>query len=166
MTCSMTRIGISGHQSRPGIDWEWTGDRITDVLIERAPIARAFSCLAAGSDQIFAQRVLAVDIPVTAVIPLPRYERFFKEENLAAYEALLARCEAILLPGSDDSQRAFFDAGLYVVDSVDLLVAVWDGRPAAGLGGTADVVGYCISRKRPVIHINPIDRTVCTVGPT
>lgn len=29
-----------------------------------------------------------------------------------------------------------------------------------GLGGTADVVQYAISKKKRLIHINPTDRTV------
>ena len=28
------------------------------------------------------------------------------------------------------------------MDTVDLLVAVWDGLPARGFGGTADAVAY------------------------
>ncbi len=36
--------------------------------------------------------------------------------------------------------------GRAVADGCDLLLAVWDRKPAAGLGGTADVVAY--ARKR------------------
>ena len=45
--------------------------------------------------------------------------------------------------------------GKFVVDAVDYLVAVWDGRPAASSGGTADVVVYAEKKGRPVFRIDP-----------
>ena len=161
----MTRIGISGHQARPGIDWVWTGDKITKVLQQHAPVSQAFSCLAVGSDQVFALQALSLGIPVTAVIPLPSYASYFKDEDLAAYKALLARCEVVALPCNGDAQQAFLNAGIYVANNSEILIAVWDGRPAEGRGGTADIVDYCISQGLKVIYINPIDQTVCNFVP-
>lgn len=40
--------------------------------------------------------------------------------------------------------------GLIVVERCDALLAAWDGEPAGGFGGTADVVAYARSRGRPV----------------
>jgi hypothetical protein len=37
---------------------------------------------------------------------------------------------------------------------------VWDGQPAAGLGGTGDVVKYACLCGKPLIHLNPVSRTV------
>ncbi|CAM3318007.1 hypothetical protein POHY109586_01340 [Polaromonas hydrogenivorans] len=110
-------------------------------------------------------QALALGIPVTAVIPLPSYASYFKAEDLGAYEALLARCEKVALPGSSDAQQAFLDAGLFVANSAEVLIAVWDGRPAEGRGGTADIVEHCISQGQVVVHINPIDQTVRNIGP-
>ena len=45
-----------------------------------------------------------------------------------------------------------------------MLIAVWDGRQAEGLGGTADIVDHRILQGRAV-HINPINRTVRNAGP-
>ncbi len=41
----------------------------------------------------------------------------------------------------------------------DLMVAVWNGRPAAGLGGTADIVKYALNSGKPVLHLDPESRT-------
>ena len=155
-------IGVTGHQARPGIDWDWVAGRIHDELAARAPVARALTSLAAGSDQVFAEQALALGIPVTAIIPLPDYERCFKE-GLDRYRALLARCEPVVLdaPGSDE--EAFMAAGRQVANRADALIAVWDGRPAEGHGGTADVVAYALGRGRAVIHIDPIGRIVRTI---
>lgn len=160
-----TRIAISGHQVRPGIDWEWTELEIRKVFERHMPIERAFTSLAIGSDQVFARQALALGVPVTAVLPLPEYERFFKGDNLLAYKALLSRCDLVVLTGSGNEQQSFFEAGRHVADSAELLIAVWDGKPAVGLGGTADIVRHCVDSGRPVVHINPITRTVRTIEP-
>ncbi len=46
-------------------------------------------------------------------------------------------------------------AGRAVADRSDLLLAVWDGAPAAGLGGTADIVRYAEERGKAVEIIWP-----------
>ncbi|GAN97759.1 hypothetical protein Geu3261_0251_010 [Komagataeibacter europaeus NBRC 3261] len=157
-------IGVTGHQTRPGIDWKWVAGRIRDQLTDRAPVGRAFSSLAAGSDQVFAEQALALGIPVTAIIPLPDYERCFKEK-LDDYRSLLARCDQIVLDGAETDQEAFLEAGRQVVDNADVLLAIWDGKMAQGLGGTADVVEYALGRGREVIHINPVELTVRDINP-
>ena len=47
-----------------------------------------------------------------------------------------------------------------VVDLTDIVLAVWDGQPAKGKGGTADVVAYVLRRSVPLIHIDPAARIV------
>ncbi len=92
-------VGVSGHQARTGIDWEWVAKSVGDVLREKAPVSRVFSSLAAGSDQVFAEEALAQGIPVTAFIPFPDYERCFTE-GLGRYRELLSRCERVVLDGA------------------------------------------------------------------
>lgn len=158
------RVAVSGHQQRFGIDWEWAEQAIQQVLNSKVPIERVFTSLAAGSDQLFARVALEMGIPVTAVIPLLGYERFFDDTTLPIFEALLRRCDNVIqLTGSEDDQRSFLFAGHCVADSADLLVAIWDGKLAAGLGGTADIVSYCQKNGKPVVHINPIERTIQTI---
>lgn len=61
-------------------------------------------------------------------------------------------------PGGDPRQpavreRAYEAAGRYVVDHCDMLLAVWDGRPARGRGGTAEIIAYARRRERPLAVI-------------
>jgi len=53
------------------------------------------------------------------------------------------------------------EAGEKIVEEADIVVAVWDGKPAAGLGGTADIVEYARELEKPLIWINPLDRVSC-----
>jgi len=55
----------------------------------------------------------------------------------------------------EPSEEAFFAAGKAVVDACDWLIAVWDGEPARGLGGSADVVAYARNQGRRVDVIWP-----------
>jgi hypothetical protein len=41
------------------------------------------------------------------------------------------------------------------VDRSDVLLAVWDGQPARGPGGTGDVVAYARARGTPVEVVWP-----------
>jgi hypothetical protein len=51
-----------------------------------------------------------------------------------------------------------------VVARCDLLVAVWNGAPARGLGGTADIVSYARECGRATVIIDPARRTVTRAG--
>jgi hypothetical protein len=53
------------------------------------------------------------------------------------------------------SEDAYLAAGKHIVDRAGLLVALWNGKPAAGKGGTGDIVAYARSQGRPVVHVHP-----------
>lgn len=120
------------------------------------------TCLAAGADTVFAEIVLELGGTFEVIVPFSDYETSFKsEEDRENYRRLLADAEKVeVLQEHDTDEEAYYAAGRMVVDISDLLVLVWDGRPAAGLGGTADIAEYGRSRQKPIIHINPQTFTV------
>ena len=156
-------VGFTGHQERPGIQWSWVEQTLSAELSKLGNVQKAFSCLAAGSDQRFAEAAITLNIPVVAVVPLEGYERFFNEVDLSNYQRLLKQCQVVKLAWEGDPERAFFEAGKFIVDRCNLLFAVWDGASAEGLGGTGDVVGYAQQKHRPVVHINPCTKTVSRI---
>jgi hypothetical protein len=158
------QIGIAGHQERQGIDWDWVGRVLLDELAALRDVTMALSSLAVGSDHIFARTALSLGIPVMAVIPMDGYERFFATEARAEYEAILKRCEVTNLKWTGDDYEGFFAAGKFIVENSDLLFAVWDGEPSRGLGGTADVVAFALSRSKRIVHVEPIARRVLLMG--
>jgi hypothetical protein len=158
------RIGITGHQKRPGIDWNWVRKCIDTELRKLSVPIKGYSSLAEGSDQVFAEAIIERGGMLEAVIPTPRYERCFSPEGLAEYQRLRSLSQARELPARETDQISFLNAGRYIVDHSNVMIAVWDGKPAVGLGGTADVVGYALTRGTPVIHIDPINRTVRTLS--
>jgi hypothetical protein len=153
-------IGITGHQKRRGIDWPWVASTLRAEIQALGAIDRALSSLAAGADQVFATVALDLGIPVTAVLPMGRYERFLRGRDLARYQALVPRCDVKVMEGTGRPNDAFMAAGRYIVDQCDVLFAVWDGEPAGAMGGTGDAVAYARQAGRRIIHIDPLTRSV------
>ena len=159
-----TIIGVTGHQEREGLDWEWTRTAVAKVLRDAQPVSWALTSLAVGTDQLFAQEALDQAIDVRAIVPFATYAHCFDGDGLATYEALLAQCaEVEVLERRGSDKAAFLAAGKRVADECSLLIAVWDGEPAAGLGGTADIVEYAIARGRDIIYLDPFARTTTTI---
>lgn len=147
----MIRIGITGHRGlNPGLDTA-IADMIAAHLTPYGCDLVGLSCLADGADTVFAEAVLAVGAPLEAIIPAAGYREALPEEHHPTYDRLLARSVLVHeLPHQASTSDAHMAAGRHLVDLCDQLVAVWDGEPARGPGGTADVVAYARSLSRPV----------------
>ncbi|MEO5578939.1 MAG: hypothetical protein ABIR25_07820, partial [Sphingomicrobium sp.] len=123
-----------------------------------APTLTLVSPLADGADQMAAEAGLAKGWRLQTVLPFDRatYIRDFDGVEAAArFNALLERSDCVLeLPGDpDDDAEAYMSAGRATIAHCDLLIAVWDGRPPRGRGGTAEVVHLAVAQGTPVIHI-------------
>jgi hypothetical protein len=109
------------------------------------------------SGQIFAHVLLASGGRLHAVIPCQGYiETFDDQATRQEFQRLLSAADEVtVLPFSEPCEEAFMAARRAVADGCELLLAVWDGQPAAGLGGTADVVAYATDRGRSVEIVWP-----------
>jgi hypothetical protein len=155
------RVGVTGHQQLDDpTAWGWVARVMRDELARLTPPIVGVTSLAAGADQLLARLVLEADGTIHAVLPFADIERSFSAEDLPAYRELVrqAKVEVLDTPGTDED--AYLAAGHKVVDESDILLAVWNGRPAKGKGGTADVVAYALRRGLPLIHIDPLARTI------
>lgn len=151
-------MGITGHRKLDNpAGWNWVRRELTAFLRDVASLT-GITSLAIGADQVFAEVVLELKGDLEAVIPFPEYERTFtSESDLARYRLLKAASRRVeILPGAAAEDEAYLTAGRRVTDLSDLLVAVWDGQPARGLGGTADVVDYAARMGKRVVQLNPL----------
>lgn len=146
------RIGVSGHQSVPA-PARLLFEGVLDEII--TPSLVGVSALAAGADQIFAHAVVRAGGGLVAVVPSKDYETTFsRTRDLESYRELLAVSASVIrLEFETSSEEAYMAAGRRVVDESDVLLALWDGKPAQGLGGTGDVVKYAreIGRRVQVV---------------
>ncbi len=132
-------------------------------LLTTAKLALMTS-LAEGADRLAARAFLNLEssgVVRTLSVPLPfaptDYAADFADtSSTEEFYALLERADAIMqLPGvRSDAAQAYEMAGLTVVGQSDLLIAVWDGLPSAGRGGTAEMVAAAVARRVPIVHIH------------
>jgi hypothetical protein len=143
----MTRVGVTGHQGLPSPTKRLVSGAIATELARFSPL-HGISSLAEGADQIFAETVLQLGGKLTAVIPSAGYAKSFQTQaGQATYWKLRAEADEIVeLPFPSPSEEAYWAAGQRVVALADVLLAVWDGKPSGGLGGTADVVAFAADR--------------------
>lgn len=104
----------------------------------------AISSIAIGADTLFAEAVLRAGIKWIVLLPMARelFRDDFAPEEWARAERLMARAaEVRSLPGKDRPQ-VYVDCGRATVEESNCLFAVWDGKPAQGPGGTAEIIAY------------------------
>ena len=118
--------------------------------------------LATGADQIAAMCARSSGYFVRALLPFEpsEYRKDFAlgEEVDTFEQALAAADEIVALPGRrSDDIGAYVLVGESLVQTVDLMIAIWDGEAGRGPGGTAHVVELALQNSVPVIHID-VDR--------
>jgi hypothetical protein len=163
-------IGVTGHRNLKNIPQLQTAVRsILPDIRKMAPDLKAtpvifnvLTPLAEGADRLIAQEVLKQDgATLEVVLPLPRdnyIKDFSTEDSVREFDDLLAKAGYVqALPAKENRVSAYELAGRYVVEHCDILIALWDGQPSAGPGGTGDIVRYARDIKCPLVWINPAD---------
>jgi hypothetical protein len=160
MVGSILRIGVSGHQQIGGeATIEFVSQQLRELLLtlqhqanEQKQNLMAYSALATGTDRLFVKAALELGIPVEVVIPCARYAEIFEPvEGRDEYYHLLNSCKQVhQLPFEECTENAFLAAGHWIVDHSDLIILVWNGYPAGGRGGTADIADLCASSWLPI----------------
>lgn len=115
------------------------------------------TCLARGADQVFARVVLDLGGSVEVVLPAVDYRaRKVKPDNAAEFDELINKAATVrAMPFARSNSDAYLGASEHILSTVDVLVAVWDGQPSGGHGGTADVVAAARKRGLPVTLVWP-----------
>ncbi|WP_328971103.1 hypothetical protein [Streptomyces sp. NBC_00239] len=151
----MKRIGVTGHRTIPAELLAHVGERLRTLLRGHEGPLEALSSLADGADQLFADIALECGADLTVVIPSEDYEQDFADpESLARYRMLLGRAtQEVRMGFRHATDEAYYAAGTFIADSCDRLVAVWDGQPARGHGGTGEIVAYARTLGKPVTVI-------------
>ncbi|HEY4301477.1 MAG TPA: hypothetical protein VGM73_11420 [Candidatus Didemnitutus sp.] len=152
-------VGFSGHRQLgdPAAVARAMTETLEGLRREADSEWVALSSVAMGADQLFVNQARRLGLSWHAILPLPRAEfsRDFTEAEWGTVEATLAGAENIRVITENGSRDdAYLDCGMETVNGCDVLLAVWDGDPARGKGGTADVVEYARSLKKPIVIID------------
>jgi len=140
-------IGFTGHQTLPRQVGEFVQSRLAELLNDYDRKTIGITSLARGADQLFARCILSGRFSLGVVIPCERYEESFSSDaDRTSYHELLSQADEVEhLPFPYPSEEAYYAAGRRIVDRSDQMIAVWDGEPSRGFGGTADIVNYATS---------------------
>jgi hypothetical protein len=152
-------VGFSGHRqiaNPPGLA-KAIGDALSSLRSRAKGEWLGLSSVAEGGDQLFVEQVRGLGMSWHAILPLPKaeFEKDFPAEEWAAVERTLALAEHVrAITENGTREDAYLDCGMATVDGADVLLAVWDGEPARGKGGTGDVVAYARSIGKPLVLID------------
>ena len=173
------RIGITGHRNiagdHPGLASEIAkaAEYITQVLAadsERLSstdlghgkrgdiVVTVVSSLAEGTDRVVAGELLKrKGTQLEAVLPLPQSEYvhdFGSAESVEQFDSLISRAvDTDVFRAAASREQAYEQAGRAVVDRSDAMIVVWDGQPARGRGGTAEIYAYAQRWQKPTFLI-------------
>ncbi|MCM2388931.1 hypothetical protein [Streptomyces albipurpureus] len=155
----MTTLAVTGHM---------------DLASDSVPLVRAalrellaghhdadligVSCIAAGSDSLFAAEVVALGGRLVVVVPSQDYRAAkVKPDHGPVFDQLIGTAaEVLVLPYETANRRAYEAANRVLLERADRLVAVWDGVPPSGKGGgTADTVELARAAGLPVDVVWP-----------
>lgn len=145
--------------------------------LTQSPLIRMVSPLAKGADRLVAEVALAhhAELEVITPFPVDAYEKDSPDiveefrtlrdsaggrvfeldgERHDEIDAMDKDDPARRVP-QDERNRAYEAVGHMVVRNADLVIALWDRRPAEGRGGTGDIVRYAAAFGPPVVRISP-----------
>jgi hypothetical protein len=156
----MTAVGVTGHRALYDIEAITLEiDAALMILRENYPAPFfVYSALAEGADCLVARRVAdLLGASLMAILPLEQADYmtdFPNDDSAAEFLELLALSREVMeLPPAPTRDAAYEAAGRYILDHVDILIAIWDGLPPRGQGGTGQIVAEAQQRPIPVVWI-------------
>jgi hypothetical protein len=174
-------VGVTGHRpaglsgaDQPALVRQLR--HVLDALRHREGASVLVSALAEGADRLVAANALELGYELEAVLPLAPedYERDFTAvTSRRGFRRLLARARGVEVldgpraAGGGSRVERYAAAGARVVARSDLLVALWDGEPARGRGGTGEIVSIATAAGVPVVWVStrPPHPVVVLEGP-
>jgi hypothetical protein len=164
------RIGVTGHRTLDRLEilapLVENAIRQLKELVTDSPEADiglvTVSSLAEGADRLVAELVLKIPgsrLEVALPFPVDDYCQDFSDPaSRKQFDELFAGAsERWTAPVKANRDEAYEMAGHYVVDRSDVLIALWDGEPARGQGGTGAIVGYARERRVPLVWVKTTD---------
>jgi hypothetical protein len=160
------RIGVTGHRQLDHpehliTDVRQALSRIKELFsasADAAVVLVAVSALAEGADRLVAEEILAEEgsrLEVALPVALNDYLKDFRRTgSRQEFRGLFDRASYVWqAPPGVSREDCYQRAGRYVVDRSDAVIALWDGEPARGKGGTAEIVAYARERGTPLVWV-------------
>jgi len=155
-------VGFTGHrelEDPAGVAKTIRGE-LARLVRERPAQWSALSSIASGGDMLFAAAVVESGMRWHALLPMPMsmFREDFTPDEWAQAQSLLGQAAHVSVTSDnaeEHREHAYLDCGHETVNDSDVMIAVWDGKEARGIGGTAEVVAHARKLGCPLILINP-----------
>ncbi|RIV41656.1 hypothetical protein D2L64_02290 [Micromonospora radicis] len=151
------RVGVTGHIHLAPETEPLVADALRSELdrISDRPV-HGVTCLAAGTDQIFARTVLATGGTYEVILPALDYRDTIEPAWRDSFDELLARASSVVHTGYRSSgTAAYVAANQELLRRVERLVAVWDGEPGCHAAATDRTVDGARRRGIPTTVLWP-----------
>ena len=160
MSKSKIVIAVTGHRDivEPQRLRTQVNDFFDDILTQYDEV-RLLSPLAEGADQFVAEIFLeksGKEKYVVLDVPLPlNQETYIKDFNITSSKRFLSLVSEAnyVFEVPRHNEHPFENLGRYIVDTSDILLALWDGKTNDKRGGTGDVVSYAKSQNHQIVHL-------------
>lgn len=168
------RVGVTGHRTLPpairgdvragvALLLEHVRDTVVDIRARHAAVYSSepamlvmVSPLARGADRLVARRAteLGYELDVPTPYDLADTDAGIADGDTPAGKLYRSARARFVLDGLRGDVQSYVEVGRRVVWNSDLLIAIWDGRAAAGPGGTAEIVRLAREHDIPVVHFH------------
>jgi hypothetical protein len=156
-------VAVTGHRDLVESEIPVIRSRVRDCLFALrydypSRIIVVLSALAEGADRLVAEEALALNMPLSVVLPMPRgmYEQDFETEaSRRQFDELCAAAQDLfelpLAAGNTEEgvaehgparSRQYAQLGVFLCAHCHVLLALWDGKDSDQLGGTSQVVQF------------------------
>jgi hypothetical protein len=162
-------VGITGHRPNRMPERHW--DRVKrDLAAAMADIEAAYpgrqitllSGIAEGADRLAAFVALGRGWKLHSILAFHRAR--FEEDFPTAFargefRALLEASDRVYEPTRDahlkqPAEEGYHAVGQRLLELLEVLIAVWDGRSSRGKGGTVDVLEEARDKGKPVVWVH------------
>jgi hypothetical protein len=152
-------VGFTGHRKVP---YETKSRQvIRDFLAQQKEshhgVMYGICSAAAGGDQLFGESCIELKIPLRILLPRPaeQFRADFDEASWQRSVHIMENAISVEVTGQYEARNEqFYDCGIQTVAESQLLVALWDGQPSRGVGGTQEIVSYARKTGHPIAWIH------------
>ena len=178
LPASVWMLGFSGHRrlkNEPAVRLAVRSEiaRVTVAATKHGARLEAVSSLALGADLLFAEECLAAGVTWRCLLPFPEQEfrnDDFPDGEWSRAEACLARATevktvSVMVPRlREDREAAYAACSRSTVQAADLMMFVWDGRPAGGPGGTGEAWHEAERANKPRWSLDPETQAITSLN--
>ena len=151
-------LGFTGHRklSDPAHLRHLIRDFLARYKASSATVC-GVSSLAEGGDLLFAESCIEMGIPLQVLLPFSRemFRADFDSETWAHVESVLRNAiDVEVTDNGGNREECYYECGIETVQRSQTMLALWDGEPSRGLGGTGEIVQFARSMGKPVTWIH------------